>query len=122
MSMNIVTKKRPWGQFQQLVLNKQCTVKILTVNPKQRLSLQSHQKRDELWVALDSGLEAQIGKKTIRLKEGQRIFIPRKAKHSLRSVKKKGRVLEISFGFFAEKDEKRFEDIYGRAGRFKFKK
>lgn len=108
------TKKRPWGEFHQFVLNERCTVKILTVNPKQRLSLQSHQKRDELWVTLDPGLEAQVGKKKIKLKKGQKIFIPRKTKHSLRSLKKKARVLEVSFGFFDEKDEKRFEDIYGR--------
>jgi mannose-6-phosphate isomerase-like protein (cupin superfamily) len=112
--MKLITKKRPWGEFQQFALNERCTVKILILNPKQRLSLQSHQKRDELWVALDSGLVAQVGKKKIRLKKGQRIFIPRKTKHSLQAFGKKARVLEISFGFFDEKDEERFEDIYGR--------
>jgi len=100
-------EKRPWGNFRQFALNERCTVKILTLEPNQRLSLQSHQKRDELWVVLDPGLQAQVGNKIIKLKKGQEIFIPRKTKHSL-AARKRARVLEVSFGFFDEKDEKRF--------------
>ncbi len=114
MAKKSYSKQKPWGSFKQYALNKRCTVKILTIKPGQKLSLQSHQKRDELWVALDSGLQAQIGNKTIKLKKGQEIFIPRTTKHRLAASGKGGRVLEISFGFFDEKDEKRFDDAYGR--------
>jgi mannose-6-phosphate isomerase-like protein (cupin superfamily) len=112
--MREIVVKRPWGMFRRYVCNERCTVKILTVKPNQILSLQSHQKRDELWVVLDDGVEAQVGKRKLRLKEGQKIFIPRKTKHRLRSFGKEARILEISLGFFDEKDEKRFEDIYKR--------
>ena len=90
--------------------------KILTLNPRQKLSLQSHTQRDELWVALDPGLEAVVGRKKIKLKVGQRVFIRRGVKHSLQSLnrKRKARVLEISFGKFDEKDITRYDDIYGR--------
>ena len=114
MGKKIYSEKRPWGKFEQFAFNEKCTVKIITVKPKQSLSLQSHKKRSELWVALDSGLSAQVGKKIVKLKKGQHIFIPKGAKHRLNAAKKAGRVLEISFGYFDEKDEKRFEDIYGR--------
>lgn len=112
--MKYKREKRPWGEFELFALNEKCTVKILTIYPNQRLSLQSHRKRSELWVALDGGVEAIVGNKRIKLKKGQRIFIAKRRKHSLRSLGKKVRVLEISFGFFDEKDEKRYEDIYGR--------
>jgi mannose-6-phosphate isomerase-like protein (cupin superfamily) len=108
------TEKRPWGQFRQFVLNQPCTVKILSVNARQKLSLQSHQLRDELWIALNGGLRARIGEKIIKLKKGDEVFIPRKTKHRLIGGKKKGQVLEISFGVFDENDEERFSDIYRR--------
>jgi len=47
---------KPWGSFDQFVLNTPCTVKILTCNPGQKLSLQRHRQRNELWVALDAGV------------------------------------------------------------------
>lgn len=115
MSKKIYTEKRPWGSFTGYALNEKCTVKIITVKPNQELSLQSHKRRSELWVALDSGLKAQLNNKIVSLKRGQSITIPKRAKHRLSAGKKAGRVLEISFGYFDEKDEKRFEDKYGRA-------
>jgi mannose-6-phosphate isomerase len=110
----IYSEKRPWGKFTQYALNKKCTVKILAVLPNQELSLQSHEHREELWVALDNELKAQLDEKIIPLKKGQEILIPKGTKHRLIGGKKTGEVLEISFGFFDEKDEKRFEDKYGR--------
>lgn len=104
---------RPWGNFKQFVLNKKCTVKILTINPKQELSLQSHKKRTENWYFLDKGI-AQIGSKKIKVKEGDYIHIKKRQKHRIITQKNKVRLIEISFGEFDEHDEKRFEDKYGR--------
>jgi mannose-6-phosphate isomerase len=53
--------QRPWGQFEQFVRNEAVTVKIITVDPGQRLSLQTHGHRDEMWQILDSPLEIQVG-------------------------------------------------------------
>ena len=55
--------EKPWGSFDQYALNTPCTVKILTCNPGQKLSLQRHSHRGELWVALDPGvvLEVSLG-------------------------------------------------------------
>lgn len=121
MKKDIKKTKKPWGGFNQYSLNKKSTVKILTLTKGQSLSLQSHNNRDEMWVALDDGLTIELnGKKTV-LKEGQEVLIPRLAQHRL-TAKKRSRVLEVSFGDFDEKDITRYEDKYGRAGKTKTSK
>ncbi len=119
LSDNNIRKKiiqdiRPWGNFKQYVYNEECTVKIITVDPNQMLSNQAHKKRDELWVIIDDGLRVELDDKIIDPKPGDEIVIPRNTKHRLSSLGKKGRVLEVSFGYFDENDIERFDDIYGR--------
>lgn len=109
----VVYVDKPWGFFEQFVLNEQCTVKLLHISPGGRLSKQYHENRDELWVMLDDGLMVELDRKVLRPKRGERIFIPKKAKHRV-SSKKGGRILELSKGFFAENDIVRLEDKYGR--------
>ena len=107
--------KKPWGKFSQYTHNEKTTVKIIEVKKGESLSLQSHEKRDELWVALDDGLIVEINGEKTPAKKGQEFFIPRKTRHML-SAKKNARVLEIAFGEFDEKDITRYEDKYGRQG------
>ena len=52
---------RPWGSFKQFAFNEEVTVSLMTVKGGQRLSLQSHTGRAELWIALDDGCEMQVG-------------------------------------------------------------
>ena len=52
---------RPWGSFKQFANNQDCTVSLMTVLPGQRLSLQSHTGRAELWIVLDDGAIVQVG-------------------------------------------------------------
>ncbi len=52
---------RPWGQFEQFVSNERVTVKIITVLPGHRLSLQSHENRGEFWHILDVPIDIQVG-------------------------------------------------------------
>lgn len=110
----IITDRRPWGNFKRYTYNQQCTVKIITVDPNQMVSKQAHSKRDELWVILDERLTVELDDKVIHPKAGDEIIIPRGAKHRLCAHGAKGRVLEISFGFFDEDDVERFDDLYGR--------
>ncbi len=104
---------RPWGSFKQFVLNKKCTVKILTLKPKQELSLQFHKKRSELWYFLTSGI-VQLDKKKFKVKKGEVVKIRKKQPHRIFAGNKTVEVLEISFGKFSERDEVRLEDKYGR--------
>jgi len=105
--------KRPWGKFIQYVLNKKCTVKIITINKNQSLSKQIHKKRSEFWVILDQGIIAEIKNKKFKTKPGQEINIRKNTPHRAYATKT-ARFLEISFGNFDEKDEIRLEDKYGR--------
>ena len=105
--------KRPWGNFRRFALNKKCTVKLLTINAGQELSLQSHKNRTEEWYFLDKA-EVQVGNKRFSVKEGNFIHVKKNEKHRIIAQKSKARLIEIAFGKFNEKDEKRFEDKYRR--------
>ena len=104
---------RPWGNFKQFVKNKKCTVKILELKPKQELSLQYHNKREEMWYFFDKAL-VQLGKRRFKVKPGEIVKVPRKKFHRILAGLKNVRILEVSFGEFKEGDEKRIEDKYGR--------
>lgn len=112
--MKKYVEKRPWGDFERFTLNEISTVKILTIKPKQKLSLQYHNKRREFWKFLDNPAKLTIGKKTLRVKKGDEIIIPVKTNHRIEAYFKPVRVLEISLGKFDEKDIRRTEDVYGR--------
>jgi len=106
--------KKPWGMFEQFTLNEKTTVKIITVKPKKRLSLQTHKNRSEFWRFLDNPAKVTKGNKTFRVKKGTEIFIPKKTKHRVEGLSKPARFLEISFGTFNEEDIKRLEDDFSR--------
>ncbi|HLC93194.1 MAG TPA: phosphomannose isomerase type II C-terminal cupin domain [archaeon] len=106
--------KKPWGKFEEYTHNEKTTVKIISVKRGGILSLQSHKHRKELWVALDEGLTAVVGTKRKKLRKGEMIMVPKKARHRI-LASRNARFLEISFGNFDENDIKRYEDAYGRA-------
>ena len=109
---------KPWGSFDQYALNTQCTVKILTCNPGQQLSLQRHRHRDELWVALDPGVVVHLDGVEIRPEPGREIWLPKGSTHRLSCdavTPSPVRVLEVSLGNFDEEDIERLQDVYGRA-------
>ncbi len=114
MMNKIMKTNRPWGYFETLTKNKKCTVKIIYIKKGGVLSRQYHNLRDELWIALDKGLTAEIGNKKFRLKPYESVRIPKKVVHRLSAETNPGRVLEISFGNFKETDIVRLEDKYGR--------
>lgn len=113
-------EKRPWGRFIQFCKNQQATVKIIEVKPQQRLSVQTHKNRDELWVALDPGLVALVGEDTVFMADfeigPEPVFIPRNTIHSIKNANlvSDARLLEIAFGEFDEDDIERIRDVYGR--------
>ena len=106
--------KRPWGMFEQFTLNEKSTVKIITVNPNKKLSLQTHKNRKEYWYFLDNPAKIILNNKTIKMKKGSSIIINKGDKHRIIGLTKPARILEISFGDFKETDILRIEDDYGR--------
>ena len=107
-------EKRPWGNFKIIHQEPGITIKIISVKANQRLSLQSHQARDEMWLLLNGSGFCEIADWPQEMKKGLTYIIPRQEKHRLTAGKKGCQVLEISFGKFNEKDIVRYEDDYGR--------
>jgi mannose-6-phosphate isomerase len=111
----VFTAERPWGNFQQFVLNQVCTVKVITVEAGHRLSLQKHGERDEMWQVLDVPLDVQVGDKSWTAQVGEIVYTPAGSLHRLgNSSDKTGRILEIAFGRFDEQDIERLHDDYAR--------
>ncbi len=110
----ILEDHRPWGRFRQYTANEPTTVKVITVAAGQRLSLQRHAHRDELWVALDDGLEVRVGDQVISAAEGDEFYVPRGTIHRVGAPHARARFLEVAFGTFEEDDIERLDDVYGR--------
>jgi mannose-6-phosphate isomerase len=114
--------KKPWGDFINIWREKEVNVKIISVKPGSRLSLQSHKKRSEIWLIIKGALYCQIKNRVRKMKRGACYLIPKGARHRLSAKKQGGRIVEISFGRFDEKDIIRYEDDYGRIPKNKTNK
>lgn len=107
--------ERPWGSFQQFTLNEPTTVKVITVEPGQRLSLQTHALRAEFWQVLDGPIDVTVGERTWSAQPGEQVWIPVGTRHRMgNSAEVPGRVLEVGYGEFDEADIVRLEDDYQR--------
>ena len=109
--------ERPWGSFKQFTNNGNCTVSLMTVLPGQRLSLQSHTRRAELWIVIDDGAVVHVGEDERAYHAGDEVWIPANEKHRLSCQGDKPvRVLEVAFGNWLQEDITRHDDDYLRAG------
>jgi mannose-1-phosphate guanylyltransferase/mannose-6-phosphate isomerase len=107
--------ERPWGNFKQFAHNVPCTVSLMQVQPGQRLSLQSHTGRAELWIVLDEGAVVQVGEEIKTCKPYDEIWIPANERHRLSCEGEQPvRVLEVAFGNWQQDDITRYEDDYNR--------
>ena len=112
---DVFTVERPWGNFQQFLSNAPASVKIITVEPNQRLSLQRHQFRDELWQVIDGPVDVVVDDQPSTVGVGGRVWVPRGSVHRMGNTSAQDvRVLEIAFGFFDEDDIERLKDDYAR--------
>ena len=111
----IVEDIRPWGKFRRFPREDGGAVKIITVEPGGRLSLQYHDGRAEFWVVLDPGLEVTVGDRVWLAAANEEIHIPRRAPHRMHNVgQAPARVMEIWIGRSAESDIVRLSDDYDR--------
>ena len=101
--------------FDLFVANQHCTVKIITIRPGHRLSLQRHRHRDEAWHVLDGRLNVVHGNQAWTAETGDAVWIPRGTTHRMgNSGPTPTRVLEIASGAFDEDDIERLDDDYNR--------
>jgi len=111
----IVEDVRPWGKFRRFPHEEAGSIKIITVEPGGRLSLQYHEGRAEFWVVLDPGLEITVGERVWAAAPNEEIFIPRRAPHRVRNAgRAPARFMEIWIGDSAESDIVRLSDDYSR--------
>lgn len=111
----IFVAERPWGQFEQFTQNERVTVKIITVEPGHRLSLQKHGHRGEMWQVLDVPIEVTVGDRTWAAAVGEVVWVPEGVLHRMSNTgTERGRLLEIAHGDFDEQDITRLEDDYAR--------
>lgn len=111
----VFVETRPWGQFQQFVANERVTVKVITVQPGHRLSLQRHAHRGEFWHVLDGPVDIEVDGDAFTAAAGDQVWVPVSSTHRMgNSGPAPVRVLEIAFGDFDEADIERLADDYPR--------
>lgn len=118
MANNEVGKiyQRPWGTYQTLSIADNYQVKILTINPGGRLSLQKHFKRAEHWVVVAGSPTLTVHEQSKIYTVNESIYIPREAKHRIENFgDETAKIIEVQVGdYLGEDDIVRFEDVYGR--------
>ena len=110
-----LTSHRPWGAFEQFSLNQTSTVKIITVEPSSRLSLQRHEHRSEFWQVLDGPMEIEVDGRAWTAQHGEDVWVPAGSTHRMGNTgAEPARILEVAFGHFDEDDIERLQDDYLR--------
>jgi mannose-6-phosphate isomerase-like protein (cupin superfamily) len=127
----VKVSRRPWGAIEILADEEISSVRLLTIEARDKLSFQRHLCRDELFVALDDniGLDlcaANLDRETdqydpriksIVLEKGDYILIPRGIWHRTKASMDRVRLLEVAFGIYDQaEDLERLWDDYDRAG------
>jgi len=112
--VNYLKEERPWGNFERFTLNEKATVKIITVNPNEEFSLQSHKHRGEFWRILSGSGVITLDQNTQTVHAGENFFSPVGHEHRMEAGPDGLTFLEIAFGDFDESDVTRLEDKYGR--------
>ena len=109
-------EKRPWGMFEVLMDDPHFKVKKITVNPGQRLSLQSHRKRSEHWIVTEGSMRITCGEDCRDHDTDSHVYIPAGTKHRMENTgREAASVIEIQTGtYFGEDDIIRYEDDYER--------
>lgn len=107
---------RPWGWFHILSQDSHYKIKKISVNPHQRLSLQSHAHRSEHWVVISGIAHILNGEKKFLLQANESTFIPPNTAHSLANETDQIlEIIEVQVGnYLGEDDIIRYEDCYGR--------
>ncbi|HEY6019344.1 MAG TPA: phosphomannose isomerase type II C-terminal cupin domain [Candidatus Paceibacterota bacterium] len=111
---NYEKEVRPWGNFERYTANELSTVKIITANPNEALSLQTHTHRSEFWRILSGSGTVSIDSMKQEAHPGDTFYINQGAAHRMEAGPNGVVWLEIALGQFDEADITRLEDKYGR--------
>lgn len=111
-----LTIYRPWGSYTILAEGDCYKVKLITINPGEKLSLQMHYHRSEHWTVINGTGKLTLDDKVIFFKENESTYIPIATRHRLENP---GHIplsiIEVQNGrYLGEDDIVRFDDVYGR--------
>jgi mannose-6-phosphate isomerase-like protein (cupin superfamily) len=106
-------EERPWGWFETIQEGEKYKVKRLFIKQGCRISLQSHEQRDEHWVVISGFGRVELEDLERHIGAGGHIFVPKKQKHRITAAKDM-LIIEVQMGVCDEKDIRRYEDDYGR--------
>jgi mannose-1-phosphate guanylyltransferase/mannose-6-phosphate isomerase len=108
---------RPWGAYDSIQNGERYQVKLITVKPGAKLSLQMHHHRAEHWIVVRGTAQVTRGDETFLLTENQSTYIPLGTRHRLANPGTLPlELIEVQSGsYLGEDDIVRFDDTYGRA-------
>ncbi|NYT26691.1 MAG: mannose-1-phosphate guanylyltransferase/mannose-6-phosphate isomerase [Candidatus Thiodubiliella endoseptemdiera] len=112
-----LTGHRPWGTYTVLEEAKGYKIKRIEVLPNKRLSLQSHQHRNEHWVVIKGRAEVVNADKILTLYENESTYIKAGDKHRLSNATNEVLIIiEVQVGgYMGEDDIERFKDDFQRS-------
>jgi len=108
---------RPWGYFNSIICHQNYQIKIISINPGAKISLQKHEHRSEHWIVISGVATITKGEKTFDLQINQSTFIPSGEIHRLSNLQNNElKIIEIQSGnYLGEDDIVRLDDIYKRS-------
>ena len=109
--------ERPWGCYASTFAMKGFKTKVFVVKPKQRLSLQSHEHRHELWTIVSGRGICTVGDKVLEVANDSFVMVPRAARHRVENISDVEALIiaEVQVGnIVSESDIVRYDDDYGR--------
>ena len=111
--------ERPWGCYASTFEVNGFKTKVFVVKPRQRLSLQSHKHRHELWTIVSGNGVCTVDDKVFEVANDSFVTVPKGARHRIENVSETTDLIiaEVQVGdFLSESDIVRYEDDYGRKG------
>ena len=110
-------EERPWGYYTVLEDKPTHKVKRIVVYQGQRLSLQTHEKRDEMWYIISGTALVTTDDHNELRGPGSVVKVNRGVKHRIKNAGQDHVVfIEVQTGdYFGEDDIVRYTDDYGRA-------
>ena len=109
--------ERPWGCYASTFEVKGFKTKVFVVKPRQRLSLQSHEHRHELWTIVSGQGMCTVDDKVFEVTNDSFVMVPKGARHRIENTSETTDLIiaEVQVGeCLSESDIVRYQDDYGR--------
>ena len=112
-----IREEKPWGYFETLMETASSKVKLLSISPGHKLSLQKHRYRSETWYVINGQAKVTKGNERYSMVAGDSVIIEANEQHRLENISETQlEIIEIQTGtYFGEDDTVRLKDSYGRA-------